>query len=110
MSNMNSTSTELQEVKTAEPVDAGLDAYLRAQAIVVAINANLPKGSSLPAIPKNYVFKKQDRGTVSVALHSAFELVGGVPSLVYWASRNPKEFYTLWSKLLPSQTETPLGA
>jgi hypothetical protein len=109
MSNSKKAGTALQELKTVEPVDAGLDTYLRAQAIVEAINANMPKGSTLPAIPKNYVFKKQDRETVSVALHSAFELIGGVPSLVYWAAGNPKEFYGLWSKLLPSQTETPMG-
>lgn len=96
-------------VKDPNAVDASLDAYLRAQSIVESINTNLPKGANLPAIPSNYVFKKRDRETVSVALHSAFELVGGVPSLINWASTNPKDFYALWARLLPSNTETPVG-
>jgi hypothetical protein len=96
-------------VKDPDAVDAGLDAYLRASAIVDSINKNLPKGANLPAIPETYVFRKRDRETVSVALHSAFELVGGVPSLINWAATNPKDFYALWSRLLPSNTETPVG-
>ena len=90
-------------------VDAATDAYLRATNIVTAINENLPEGSQLPQIPANYVFKKRDRESVSLALHSAFELTGGVPSLVFWASKNPKDFYALWSRLLPSNTETSAG-
>lgn len=96
-------------VKDPDAVDASLDAYLRAQSIVESINTNLPKGANLPAIPANYVFKKRDRETVSVALHSAFELTGGVPSLINWAAGNPKDFYALWARLLPSNTETPVG-
>ena len=92
-----------------DAVDDSLDTYFRAQAVVDSINTNLPPGTTLSSIPKDYVFKRRDRETVSVALHSAFELVGGVPSLINWASTNPKEFYALWARLLPSNTETPVG-
>ena len=29
--------------------------------------------------------------------------------LVLWASQNPKDFYALWAKLLPTDTQTPMG-
>lgn len=36
-------------------------------------------------------------------LSDAFELMGGVPSLVKWGKTNPTEFYRIWSKLLPKE-------
>ncbi len=104
-----STSSRAPKVIDKDAVDEGLDYYLRAQSVIENINTNLPKGKSITPIPANYVFRKRDREVVSVALHSAFELVGGVPSLINWAATNPKEFYALWSRLLPSNTETPVG-
>jgi hypothetical protein len=35
------------------------------------------------------------------ALHQAFEDLGGIPSLVQWARRDPGAFYSLWVKTLP---------
>lgn len=100
----------LTDTKSDDKVDASLDAYLRAQNIIECINANLPDGvRQLPAIPADYVFKKRDRETVSVAIHSAFELIGGLPAFMQWGANNPDKFYALWSKLLPSETETPIG-
>jgi len=94
----------------AEPVDADLDAYLRANNVIQAINANLPQGvKQLPKVPKAYVFKKRDRETVSVALHSAFELIGGLPAFIQWGANNPEKFYAMWSKLAQSDTETGVG-
>ena len=77
--NSKKASADLQKTQAADAVDAGLDTYLRAQAIVDAINANMPKGSTLQPIPKNYVFKKQDRETVSVAL-----LISFASSVIWW--------------------------
>ena len=106
----NLPSVQGQAPEPDEPVDAGLSDYLRASNIVEAINANLPDGApQLTPIPKDYIFRKRDRETVSVAMHAAFELIGGVPAFIQWGSKNPKDFYLLWSKLLPSQTETPIG-
>ena len=92
-----------------DAVGEDLANYLRAEAIVDAINAQLPAGKNLPAIPKGYVFRKSNREVVSTALHAAFELVGGLPAFVQWGVKNPKEFYGLWSKLLPTDTTTPVG-
>lgn len=87
-----------------KPIDPELDAYLRAQNIVDAINRNLPEGlPSLPPIPKDYVFKRFDREVTTLALHAAFQLRGGVPALVRWADSDPKSFYNIWSKLLPTE-------
>ena len=36
------------------------------------------------------------------AFHDAFDLIGGVPRLAYWANANPTEFYKLYGKMLPA--------
>lgn len=60
------------------------------------INAALPQSSTaLTPIPHDYVFKQRDRESVSVAMHAAFELIGGVPALVQWADPNPDKFFAL---------------
>jgi hypothetical protein len=41
---------------------------------------------------------------VKQALNEAFEQMGGVPALVEWGQENPTEFYKLWVKILPVQT------
>jgi hypothetical protein len=33
----------------------------------------------------------------------AFELIGGIPRLAHWAHQNPDKFYSLYSKLIPTQ-------
>jgi hypothetical protein len=91
-------------------IDKATDAYLRAERIIEAINANLPEGARrLTPIPKEYVFKKVDRETVSVAFHAAFQMAGGVSRFAQWAQDEPDKFYQLYAKLLPSNTETPAG-
>lgn len=41
--------------------------------------------------------------SVKQALIEAFDLMGGIPSLVRWGRQNPTDFYKLWSRLLPIQ-------
>lgn len=36
------------------------------------------------------------------AFHDAFDLIGGVPRLAYWANQNPTEFFKLYGKMLPA--------
>jgi len=36
------------------------------------------------------------------AFHDAFDLIGGVPRLAYWAHQNPTEFFKLYGKMLPA--------
>lgn len=33
----------------------------------------------------------------------AFELIGGIPRLAFWAHQNPGKFFQLYSKLIPTQ-------
>lgn len=40
---------------------------------------------------------------VKAALVTAFDDLGGVPSLVAWGRKNRTEFYRLWAKLLPAE-------
>ena len=49
------------------------------------------------------------RKQVVNAFMNAFELIGGTPRLALWAHDNPKEFYKLYSRLLPSQASSALG-
>jgi hypothetical protein len=103
-------SKQLPKVVAEDQVDESLDTYLRASAIVEAINANLPQDAHpLTPIPASYVFKRRDREVVSTAMHTAFELIGGVPAFVVWAQKNPKDFYNMWSKLMPSEQTTPVA-
>ncbi len=88
-----------------------LDAQLRAEAIVEAINANLPEGvRKLMPIPKGFVLRRANKEMASIAFHAVYELIGGVPRMAHWATENPTQFYTLYAKLLQSNTETPVGA
>ena len=79
-------------------IDEETERFLRADAIVDAINAAVP--NTLPPIPKEYMFRKRDAGVVSLALNSAFENIGGVPRLVATAAADPKWFYGIWAKQL----------
>ena len=99
----------LQSVDTDDTaVSAEIDAFLRAEKVIEAINA-VAGPNGLPPIPKNYVFRKRDREAVAVAMHSAFELIGGLPAFIQWGANNPDKFYILWSKLAQSDTLTPSG-
>jgi hypothetical protein len=99
--------------KLPVPIDPEVDRQnrLRATAIVDTINANLPVGAKkLVHIPREYVFKKScDTQEVTVALHSCFELVGGVPNLVRWATDRPDQFYPLWAKLAANEKDNQSG-
>ena len=46
--------------------------------------------------------------SVRAALEAAFEQMGGVPSLVTWATNEPTEFYKLYAKLLPVQVQADM--
>jgi hypothetical protein len=50
-----------------------------------------------------------NRAQVVQAFDNAFHLIGGVPRLAVWADENPKEFFKLYAKLLPSQSSSSLG-
>ena len=50
-----------------------------------------------------------NRAQVVQAFDNAFHLIGGVPRLAIWADENPKEFFKLYAKLLPSQSSSSLG-
>ena len=45
------------------------------------------------------------RKRVVNAFLDAFHLIGGTPRLALWADENPTEFYRIYAKLLPKQTE-----
>jgi hypothetical protein len=50
-----------------------------------------------------------NRKQVVSAFMNAFELIGGTPRLALWANDNPKDFYKLYARLLPSQASAALG-
>jgi hypothetical protein len=43
------------------------------------------------------------REKIARAYDDAFELIGGVPRLALWAHEDPKEFYKLHAKLIPTE-------
>lgn len=52
-------------------------------------------------------FEKQK---VIDAFHMAFDMLGGVPRLVYWANENYTEFIKLYAKQLPSGAQLDVNA
>tara|TARA_R110000868_G_scaffold15596_4_gene70934 strand:- start:2876 stop:3265 length:390 start_codon:yes stop_codon:yes gene_type:complete len=50
-----------------------------------------------------------NRAQIVQAFDNAFHLIGGTPRLALWADENPKEFFKLYAKLLPSQSTSSLG-
>ncbi len=107
---MKTKTTAVAPVEN-DAISQELDARLRADAIVDAINKNLPDGwQKLQPIPKGYKLKRADRDMAGVAFHAAFELIGGVPAFAHWGKSNPSQFYPLYAKLLNSGNETPVGA
>lgn len=43
------------------------------------------------------------------AFHDAFDIIGGVPRLAYWAHQNPTEFFKLYGKMLPAGASIDLN-
>lgn len=57
-------------------------------------------------VPKTKEFKRQE---VIDAFRHSFELIGGIPRLAAWAHHHPTEFYKLYGKLLPTQSQHDVG-
>lgn len=73
------------------------DQAVRDMSLLSALN------QSLPALPKDHLFKMRDRREVELAFHACFELLGGVPAMLVWANDNQGDFYKLMGRLLPEQ-------
>ncbi len=63
-------------------------------------------------MPAGKKFGGRARGTpnkstasVKAALIEAFDQLGGIKALVEWGKTDRAEFYKLWAKILPQQTE-----
>jgi hypothetical protein len=104
MTHVQTSATEPDETAVSPEVDR----FLRAEAVVAAINL-AAADEGLPPIPRDYVFRKRDRESVSAAFHAAFELIGGVPALMQWAQHNPDKFFPLYQRFAQSDTLTPTG-
>ncbi len=68
---------------------------------------DLAEGNSRVTKITKREFAKQK---VMDAFHDAFDLIGGVPRLAYWAHQNPTEFYKLYGKMLPAGASIDLNA
>lgn len=78
------------------------DSYLRGTAALAIVNEAV-KASGV-VIPNDYVFKQRDANIVATANHAVFELKGGVPAYLLWAIENPTDFYKIYAKLAPAET------
>lgn len=60
--------------------------------------------NELPQVER--VLKREfNRREVVEAFRDAFEMIGGTTRLAMWAHKNETEFYRLYAKLLPKETE-----
>lgn len=74
------------------------DEYLEMERVLQQASEELPQVER--------VLKKEfKRMEVVNAFRDAFDLIGGVTRLAVWADKNPTEFYRLYAKLLPKETE-----
>lgn len=67
---------------------------------------DLAEGNSKVTRITKREFAKQK---VMDAFHDAFDLIGGVPRLAYWAHQNPTEFFKLYGKMLPAGASIDLN-
>ena len=58
-------------------------------------------GKSLTRLPRREFNRRQ----VLEAIDEAFQLIGGVPRLAFWAHANPTDFYKLWGKTIPTASQ-----
>lgn len=58
------------------------------------------------SIPRSSAFSRKQ---IVGAFHDAFELIGGIPRLASWAHTHPTEFYKLYARLLPNQSQVDFG-
>lgn len=78
------------------------DSFLRGTQALSIFNEAIKETGVV--VPRDFVFKNHERGVVEKAMHATFGLLGGVPAMLLWASRNPTEFYRMYGKLSPSET------
>lgn len=53
--------------------------------------------------------KRVNRQSIVEEFNEVFQLIGGVPRLALWADKNPSQFYTLYSKLLPAAIKAEMS-
>jgi hypothetical protein len=58
-------------------------------------------GKNITRLPS----KAFDRTKILKAFDEAFELIGGVPRLAFWAHHNQTEFYKLYTKMMPASSQ-----
>jgi hypothetical protein len=81
----------------------------------MSINSKMVASAAPKAKPPNAgkgrVKGVPNKSTAAVkqALIEAFDELGGVPSLVAWAKKQPTEFYKLWAKMMPLEVSGPNG-
>jgi hypothetical protein len=59
------------------------------------------KGVELPA---RNIWKYAERKHIESAVHATFSMLGGVPGMALWASKNPSLFYPAFIKLAPTES------
>jgi hypothetical protein len=95
------TDNNEQALVAADDAQKQLVEIERADAKVREMSALADRNPDLPALPKDHKFRMHERKDVELAFHSAFALLGGVPGLFAWATKNPDLFYSNYAKLLP---------
>ena len=50
-------------------------------------------------MPEDYQFKVIDKKALQATHSAVFSLMGGIPSYILWAARNPDKFYSNWMKI-----------
>jgi hypothetical protein len=81
---------------------AVLDSMSGAEAIDV-IGRQL-KEAGLDNLPKTIWLNKLQKKHVEAAMHMTFSSLGGVPGMIFWASKNPTNFYQAYMKLAPNDS------
>lgn len=77
------------------------DSYLRGSAALEVLNKAVKETGA--HIPIDYVFRDREAKLATKAIHATFELIGGVPAMMLWASKNPTEFYRIYAKQAPTE-------
>jgi hypothetical protein len=83
------------------------DDYLRGTAALEILNQAVVKTGV--RIPASHAFKQSSPELARTAVMGVFPLIGGMPAMALWASENRTEYYRLFAKMAPAETNVTGG-
>lgn len=97
---------ETPDIKASQVTDMASDLQDMGDGFKMSkeLTALLQRGIHAAKLPRALRTQK-----AAESIQTVFEIIGGVPRLAMWADEHPKDFYTLFARMIP-QTIAPVVA